>query len=383
MASEKGKALDRVMTNEKGKALDRVMTNEKGKALDVAISQIERQYGKGAIMRMGAASLKFAIEVVPTGSLAIDLALGVGGIPRGRITEIFGAEAAGKSTLALHVMAETQKMGGTAAYIDAEHAFDPSYASSCGIDLDELLISQPDSAEQALEITEHLVRTGAVETIVIDSVAALAPRAELEGDMGDTHVGLQARLMSQALRKLTAAIHHSKTSVVFINQLREKVGVMFGSPEVTPGGRALKFYSSVRIDLRRVDSIKQGTEVVGNRVRARIVKNKVAPPFRVAEFDIMFRQGISKVGDILDLGVEREIVKKAGAFYSFGETRLGQGRENSKDFLTKNPAISDEIEGLIRGADRASGPVVDPEQEAVDSVEPQEEEALATPVLEG
>ncbi len=383
MASEKGKALDRVMASEKGKALDRVMTSEKGNALDAAISQIERQYGKGAIMRMGAASLKFAIEVVPTGSLAIDVALGVGGIPRGRITEIFGAEAAGKSTLALHVMAETQKMGGTAAYIDAEHAFDPSYASNCGIDLDELLISQPDSAEQALEITEHLVRTGAVETIVIDSVAALAPRAELEGDMGDTHVGLQARLMSQALRKLTAAIHHSKTSVVFINQLREKVGVMFGSPEVTPGGRALKFYSSVRIDLRRVDSIKQGTEVVGNRVRARIVKNKVAPPFRVAEFDIMFRQGISKVGDILDLGVEREIVKKAGAFYSFGETRLGQGRENSKDFLTKNPAISDEIEGLIRAADRGQGPVVDLEQEAVDNEEPKEEEALAIPVLEG
>ena len=373
----------RVMASEKGKALDRVMTSEKGKALDVAISQIERQYGKGAIMRMGAASLKFAIEVVPTGSLAIDVALGVGGIPRGRITEIFGAEAAGKSTLALHVMAETQKMGGTAAYIDAEHAFDPSYASNCGIDLDELLISQPDSAEQALEITEHLVRTGAVETIVIDSVAALAPRAELEGDMGDTHVGLQARLMSQALRKLTAAIHHSKTSVVFINQLREKVGVMFGSPEVTPGGRALKFYSSVRIDLRRVDSIKQGTEVVGNRVRARIVKNKVAPPFRVAEFDIMFRQGISKVGDILDLGVEREIVKKAGAFYSFGETRLGQGRENSKDFLTKNPAISDEIEGLIRGADRGERPVVDPEEEAVDNEKLEEEEALAIPVLEG
>ena len=371
------------MASEKGKAVDKVMTSEKGKALDVAISQIERQYGKGAIMRMGEARLKFATEVVPTGSLAIDVALGVGGLPRGRITEIFGAEAAGKSTLALHVMAETQKMGGTAAYIDAEHAFDPSYASSCGIDLDELLISQPDSAEQALEITEHLVRTGAVETIVIDSVAALVPRAELEGDMGDTHVGLQARLMSQALRKLTAAINHSRTSVVFINQLREKVGVMFGSPEVTPGGRALKFYSSVRIDLRRVDSIKQGTEVVGNRVRARIVKNKVAPPFRVAEFDIMFRQGISKVGDILDLGVEREIVKKAGAFYSFGETRLGQGRENSKDFLTKNPAISDEIEGLIRGADRGLGPVVDPEQETLDNEEPQEEAALAIPVLEG
>ena len=355
-----------------------VMTTEKGKALDVAISQIEKQYGKGAIMRMGEASLKLGTEVVPTGSLALDVALGVGGLPRGRITEVFGAEAAGKSTLALHVMAETQKMGGTAAYIDAEHAFDPTYASNCGINLDDLLISQPDSGEQALEITEHLVRTGAVETIVIDSVAALVPRAELEGEMGDTHVGLQARLMSQALRKLTAAINHSKTSVVFINQLREKVGVMFGSPEVTPGGRALKFYSSVRIDLRRVDSIKQGTEIVGNRVRARVVKNKVAPPFRVAEFDIMFRQGISKVGDILDLAVEREIVKKAGAFYSFGETRLGQGRENSKDFLTKNPAVSDEIEGLIRGKDQAAWPVVAPEDN-----EEEEQIDLAVPVLEG
>ena len=359
------------------------MTTEKGKALDVAISQIEKQYGKGAIMRMGEARLKLGTEVVPTGSLALDVALGVGGIPRGRITEVFGAEAAGKSTLALHIMAETQNMGGTAAYIDAEHAFDPPYASNCGINLDELLISQPDSAEQALEITEHLVRTGAVETIVVDSVAALVPRAELEGDMGDTHVGLQARLMSQALRKLTAAINHSRTSVVFINQLREKVGVMFGSPEVTPGGRALKFYSSVRIDLRRVDSIKQGTDVVGNRVRARIVKNKVAPPFRVAEFDIMFRQGISKVGDILDLAVEREIVKKSGAFYSFGDTRLGQGRENSKDFLTKNPAVSNEIEGLIRGANRAAWPVVDPEDEAMGSEEDEEQLDLAVPVLEG
>ena len=359
------------------------MTTEKGKvALDVAIGQIEKQYGKGAIMRMGEARLKLGTEVVPTGSLALDVALGVGGLPRGRITEVFGAEAAGKSTLALHVMAETQKMGGTAAYIDAEHAFDPTYANSCGINLDELLISQPDSAEQALEITEHLVRTGAVETIVVDSVAALVPRAELEGDMGDTHVGLQARLMSQALRKLTAAINHSRTSVVFINQLREKVGVMFGSPEVTPGGRALKFYSSVRIDLRRVDSIKQGTEVVGNRVRARVVKNKVAPPFRVAEFDIMFRQGISKVGDILDLAVDREIVKKSGAFYSFGETRLGQGRENSKEFLLKNPEVSDEIESRIRGNDRAAWPVVDTENTMDD--EPEEEQVdLGVPVLEG
>ena len=359
------------------------MTTEKGKALDVAISQIEKQYGKGAIMRMGEASLKLGIEVVPTGSLALDVALGVGGLPRGRITEVFGAEAAGKSTLALHVMAETQKLGGTAAYIDAEHAFDPTYASKCGINLDDLLISQPDSGEQALEITEHLVRTGAVETIVVDSVAALVPRAELEGEMGDTHVGLQARLMSQALRKLTAAINHSKTSVVFINQLREKVGVMFGSPEVTPGGRALKFYSSVRIDLRRVDSIKQGTEIVGNRVRARVVKNKVAPPFRVAEFDIMFRQGISKVGDILDLAVEREIVKKAGAFYSFGETRLGQGRENSKDFLTKNSEISNEIEGLIRGVNQPAWPVVNPEEETVDDEDPEEEAVLAMPIAEG
>ena len=361
------------------------MSDEKSKALDVAISQIEKQYGKGSIMRMGEARLRFGTDVVPTGSLALDVALGVGGIPRGRITEIFGAEAAGKSTLALHVMAETQKTGGTAAYIDAEHAFDPSYASRCGINLDELLISQPDSAEQALEITEHLVRTGAVEVVVVDSVAALVPRAELEGDMGDTHVGLQARLMSQALRKLTAAINHSKTSVIFINQLREKVGVMFGSPEVTPGGRALKFYSSVRIDLRRVDSIKQGTEVVGNRVRARIVKNKVAPPFRVVEFDIMFRQGISKVGDILDLAVERDLVKKSGAFYSFGQVRLGQGRENAKDFLTKNPTVSDEIEDLIRGANRATWPSVTPQEAQVEEDDEASEEdlVLPTPVLEG
>ena len=343
------------MASEKGKALDRVMTSEKGKVLDVAISQIERQYGKGAIMRMGAASLKFAIEVVPTGSLAIDMALGVGGIPRGRITEIFGAEAAGKSTLALHVMAETQKMGGTAAYIDAEHAFDPSYASNCGIDLDELLISQPDSAEQALEITEHLVRTGAVETIVIDSVAALAPRAELEGDMGDTHVGLQARLMSQALRKLTAAIHHSKTSVVFINQLREKVGVMFGSPEVTPGGRALKFYSSVRIDLRRVDSIKQGTEVVGNRVRARIVKNKVAPPFRVAEFDIMFRQGISKVGDILDLGSKGRSSRRQAPFTPLARPAWAKGERTPRTSSPRTQQFLTRLRGLYAGRTGANG----------------------------
>ena len=329
------------------------MTTEKDKSLDIAIAQIEKHYGRGAIMRLGHAAEKLAIEVIPTGSLSLDLALGVGGIPKGRVTEVFGTEAAGKSTLALHLMAETQKMGGTAAYVDVEHALDPSYSAACGVNLDDLLIAQPDSAEQALEITEYLVRSGAIDTIVIDSVAALVPKAELEGEMGDAHVGLQARLMSQALRKLTAAIHHSKTAVVFINQLREKVGVMYGSPEVTPGGRALKFYSSVRVDLRRVESIKQGTEIVGNRVRARVVKNKVAPPFRSAEFDIMFNQGISKVGDILDLGVARGIVKKSGSFYSYGEERLGQGRESSKDYLIRTPETAGEIEAAVRSGESA------------------------------
>ncbi len=325
------------------------MVTEKAKSLDIAIAQIERQYGKGAIMRLGEMDQKLGTEVVSTGSLSLDIALGVGGIPRGRVTEIYGTESAGKSTLALHIMAETQKDGGTAAYVDVEHALDPAYAANCGVDLDGLLIAQPDSAEQALEITEYLVRSGGVDTVVIDSVAALVPKSELEGDMGDSHVGLQARLMSQALRKLTAAIHHSHTAVVFINQLREKVGVMYGSPEVTPGGRALKFYSSVRIDLRRIESIKQGSDILGNRVRARIVKNKVAPPFRVAEFDIMFNRGINKMGDLLDLGVARNIVKKAGAFYSYGDARLGQGRENSKAFLDEHPEVAREIEGRIRG----------------------------------
>ena len=332
------------------------MSGEKEKSLDVAIAQIERHYGKGSIMRLGQMSQKLTTEVVPTGSLTLDVALGVGGVPRGRVTEIYGTEAAGKSTLALHIMAETQKMGGTAAYIDVEHALDPAYAGNCGVKLDDLLIAQPDSAEQALEITEYLVRSGAVETIVVDSVAALVPRSELEGDMGDSHVGLQARLMSQALRKLTAAIHHSRTGVVFINQLREKVGVMYGSPEITPGGRALKFYSSVRIDLRRIDSIKQGSEIIGNRVRARVVKNKVAPPFRTAEFDIMFNQGISKMGDILDLGVSYDIVKKSGSFYSHGEIRLGQGRENAKEYLGQHPELAQEIESLIRGGSTLVGP---------------------------
>jgi len=322
--------------------------NHRAEALETALGQIEKDHGKGAVMRLGEISDSLNTEHIPTGSLALDIALGVGGIPRGRVTEVFGAESAGKSTLAIHIMAETQKLGGIAAYIDVEHALDPNYAGNCGLNLDDLLIAQPDSAEQALDITEQLVRSGAVDAVVMDSVAALVPQAEIEGDMGDTHVGLQARLMSQALRKLTSTIHRSKTAVVFINQLREKIGVTYGSPEVTPGGRALKFYSSVRIDLRRVESIKQGAEVIGNRVRARVVKNKVAAPFRVAEFDIMFNLGISKMGDILEIGVEQGIIKKSGAFYSYGETKLGQGRENSKEFLTQHPEIAASVEGRLR-----------------------------------
>jgi recombination protein RecA len=324
------------------------MGMEKERALDLAIGQIEKQFGKGSIMRLGEVSAKMAVESIPTGSLSLDLALGIGGIPRGRVTEIFGPEASGKSTLAFHIIAQAQSRAGIAAYIDVEHAFDPTYAAHCGIKVEDLLISQPDTAEQALEITEALVRSGAVDVIIIDTVAALVPRAEIEGDMGDAQVGLQARLMSQALRKLTAAISKSHTATIFINQLREKVGVFFGSPEVTPGGRALKFYSSVRIDLRRVDSIKLGSEVIGNRVRAKVVKNKVAPPFRSAEFDIMFAHGISKEGDLIDLGVAMGIVKKTGAFFSFGETRLGQGRENAKDYLRQNQEIASEIEHQIR-----------------------------------
>jgi recombination protein RecA len=324
------------------------MGMEKERALDLAIGQIEKQFGKGSIMRLGEVSAKMAVESIPTGSLSLDLALGIGGIPRGRVTEIFGPEASGKSTLAFHIIAQAQSRAGIAAYIDVEHAFDPTYAAHCGIKVEDLLISQPDTAEQALEITEALVRSGAVDVIIIDTVAALVPRAEIEGDMGDAQVGLQARLMSQALRKLTAAISKSHTATIFINQLREKVGVFFGSPEVTPGGRALKFYSSVRIDLRRVDSIKLGSEVIGNRVRAKVVKNKVAPPFRSAEFDIMFAHGISKEGDLIDLGVAMGIVKKTGAFFSFGETRLGQGRENAKDYLRQNQEIASEIERQIR-----------------------------------
>ncbi len=325
-----------------------VTEQEKGKALDLAISHIEKQFGKGSIMKLGEASANVTVDCVSTGSLSLDLALGIGGIPRGRVTEIFGPEAAGKSTLSQHIIAEAQKAGGTAAYIDVEHALDPSYAAACGVNVNDLLISQPDTGEQALEITETLVRSGAIDAIAIDSVAALVPRAEIEGEMGDAHVGLQARLMSQALRKLTASISRSRTAVIFVNQLREKVGIIFGNPEVTPGGRALKFYSSVRIDLRKIETIKIGSKVVGTRVRAKVVKNKVASPFRVAEFDIMFDEGISKEGDIIDLGVESGIIKKTGAFFSYDETRLGHGRENAKDFLKQHQDLTQEIEQHIR-----------------------------------
>jgi recombination protein RecA len=324
------------------------VATEKEKAVELAIEQIERQYGKGSIMKLGEAPARVAGDAIPTGALALDLALGIGGIPRGRVTEIFGSEASGKTTLAQHIIAEAQKAGGIAAYIDAEHAFDPRYAANCGVNLRNLYISQPDTGEQALEITEHLVRSSGVDVIVIDSVAALAPRAEIEGEMGDAHVGLQARLMSQALRKLSASISKSKTAVIFINQLREKVGIVFGNPEITPGGRALKFYSSLRIDLRRGDSIKQGTEVIGTRVKARVVKNKVAPPFRSAEFDIMFNHGISKEGNLIDLGVATGLIKKAGAFFTYGDKKLGQGRENAKEYLRQHPEIASELESKIK-----------------------------------
>ena len=321
---------------------------ERDKAIELAMAQIERQFGKGSIMKMGEATARMQIDSIPTGTIALDLALGVGGIPRGRITEIYGPESSGKTTLAQHIIAEAQRMGGTAAYIDAEHAFDPIYAERCGIKLDELLISQPDTGEQALEIVETLVRSGAIDVIVVDSVAALVPRAEIDGDMGDSHVGLQARLMSQALRKLTGAISRSKTSVIFINQLRMKIGVMFGNPETTTGGNALKFYASVRLDIRRIEAIKSGTDSIGIRARVKVVKNKVAPPFRQAEFDIMYNEGISAEGSVLDVGVDLGVVRKSGAWYYLGEERLGQGRENAKEFLRANPDVMDEIEGRIR-----------------------------------
>lgn len=339
----------------KEKAGDTARRGEKDKALENALSQIERQFGKGAIMKMGDASLQ-AVATVPTGSLELDYALGVGGIPRGRIVEIYGPESSGKTTIALHVVAEAQKLGGKAAFVDAEHALDPIYARNLGVDVDELYVSQPDTGEQGLEITEALVRSGALDVVVIDSVAALVPRAELEGDMGDTHVGLQARLMSQALRKLAGAISKSNTIVIFINQLREKVGVMFGNPEVTAGGRALKFYASLRLDVRKIDTLKVGNEAVGNRTRVKVVKNKVAPPFRLAEFDIIYGEGISREGSLLDLAVAQGIVAKSGAWFSYGDMRIGQGRDNTRVFLKDNQELCREIEGKLRDALRPASP---------------------------
>jgi recombination protein RecA len=329
--------------------------NDKGRAIENAISHIEKQFGKGAIMKLGEASQRMAVDAIPTGSIGLDIALGVGGVPRGRVVEIYGPESSGKTTLVQHIIAESQRMGGVCAIIDAEHALDPQYARKVGVDVDNLFISQPDSGEQALEIAEALVRSAAFDVVAIDSVAALVPRAELEGEMGDSHVGLQARLMSQALRKLTGAINRSRTSLIFTNQLRDKVGVVYGSPETTTGGRALKFYASVRLDVRRIDSIKQGTDVVGSRVKVKVVKNKVAPPFRVAEFDIMYNEGISKEGGLLDLAVELGLVRKTGAFFSYGETRLGQGRENAREFLRKNPEIVQDLERQIRQQTLAGG----------------------------
>lgn len=322
--------------------------DDKLKALDAALVQIEKQFGKGAVMKLGDSSARMNVETIPTGSLSLDLALGLGGIPKGRVIEIYGPESSGKTTVTLHMIAEVQKRGGIAGFIDAEHALDPVYAKNIGVDIDNLYISQPDCGEQALEITETMVRSGAVDIIVVDSVAALVPKAEIDGDMGDSHVGLQARLMSQALRKLTAVISKSNCTVIFINQLREKVGVMFGNPETTTGGRALKFYSSVRLDVRRIESLKQGGEVIGNRTRVKVVKNKIAPPFKEAEFDIMFGEGISVVGDILDLAAENNIINKSGAWYAYEGNKIGQGRENAKQYLRDNPAVCAEVERKVR-----------------------------------
>ena len=320
---------------------------EKNKALEMALNQIERQFGKGSIMKLGEDS-KLNVECIPTGSLQLDIALGIGGVPKGRIIEVFGPESSGKTTVALHVIAESQKRDGIAAFIDAEHALDPAYAKNLGVDIENLIVSQPDTGEQGLEITEALVRSGAVDVVVIDSVAALVPKAEIEGEMGASHIGLQARLMSQALRKLAGAIKKSNTTVIFINQLREKVGVMFGNPETTPGGRALKFYASIRLDVRRIETLKSGDEMIGNRTRVKVVKNKVAPPFKKAEFDIMYGKGISVEGNILDVGVTSDIINKAGSWYNYGDNRLGQGRENAKDFLRNNPTITKEVELKLR-----------------------------------
>lgn len=329
-------------------ANNNVAMTDREKAIDLALSQIERRFGKGSIMKLGD-SAKLQVEAIPSGSISLDLALGIGGIPRGRVTEIYGPESSGKTTLCFHVIANAQRAGGYAAFIDAEHALDPSYAAKCGVDIGNLYISQPDTGEQALEIVDSLVRSNAIDVVVIDSVAALTPRAEIEGEMGDSHVGLQARLMSHALRKLTGAINNSHTTVIFTNQLREKIGVMFGNPETTAGGKALKFYASVRLDIRRTDSIKQGSDVVGNRTRVRVIKNKVAPPFKTAEFDIMYNEGISREGGLLDLGLEMGLVKKSGAWFTIGDIRLGQGRENAKEFLRQNTDVATAIEEQIRG----------------------------------
>ncbi|MGN0291903.1 MAG: recombinase RecA [Lachnospiraceae bacterium] len=343
---------------------------DKLKALDAAIIQIEKQYGKGSIMKLGESQADMNVETIPTGSLSLDIALGLGGVPRGRIVEVYGPESSGKTTVALHMVAEVQKRGGIAGFIDAEHALDPVYAKNIGVDIDNLYISQPDSGEQALEITETMVRSGAVDIIIVDSVAALVPKAEIDGDMGDSHVGLQARLMSQALRKLTSVISKSNCIVIFINQLREKVGVMFGNPETTTGGRALKFYSSIRLDVRRIESLKQAGEIIGNRTRIKVVKNKVAPPFKEAEFDIMFGQGISKEGDILDLAAEINVINKSGAWYAYNGEKIGQGRENAKKFLKENPQICDEVEQKVRDHYQLDGAV---EDESVDEKSSKEE----------
>lgn len=338
--------------------------SEKKKALDLALSQIEKQFGKGSIMRLGEDS-KLNIDVIPTGSLDLDIALGIGGIPRGRIIEIFGPESSGKTTVTLHIAAEAQKLGGIAAFIDAEHALDPAYAKRLGVDIENLIISQPDTGEQALEIAEALVRSGAIDIVVIDSVAALVPKAEIEGEMGDSHIGLQARLMSQALRKLAGTINKSNSTVIFINQLREKVGVMFGSPETTTGGRALKFYASIRLDIRRIESLKQGDDIIGNRTRIKVVKNKLAPPFKQAEFDIMYGTGISREGNILDSGVAANIINKSGSWYSYNEHKLGQGRENAKDFLRENSEVALEVENKIR----AEFGLIDNNTDSTDSID--------------
>jgi len=360
---------------------DNGSSGDRATALDKALVDITKRYGDGSIMRLGE-SQSLTVEVIPTGCLSLDIALGVGGIPRGRVTEIYGPEASGKTTLGLHIVAECQRLGGTAAFIDMEHALDPTYAAKLGVDIDKLLISQPDMGEQALEITETLIRSGAVDVVVIDSVAALVPRSEIEGDMGDATMGMQARLMSQALRKLSGAIKMTNTVVIFINQLRQKIGVMFGNPETTSGGMALKFYSSVRIDIRRIQSIKAGSEIIGNRTRVRVVKNKVAPPFRTVEFDIMYNEGISKAGDLLDLAVELDIINKRGSFYSYGEIRLGQGRENTKEYIRTNPDLAQEIELTIRQellGDQAPPPPVEKDEGLEEIIE---EEIIPEEIIE-